>query len=444
MTNIPGRTAPGFLGIIERFVKQESFSGFLLFAAALVAMLWANSPWSQSYFDLWHTPVGLEVGTLILDMDLGHWVNDALMAIFFLVIGLEIKRELMVGELSSMRKAAFPLVAALGGMVVPVLFYIAVNLGEGGQVSGFGIPMATDIAFALGFLLLLGKRVPMSLKIFLISLAIFDDLGAIAVIALFYGSSLDLAAIGYAAAAMGALILLNRTGVKNLIPYLILGVVLWFSVSASGIHPTVAGVLLALTIPVRSKISGEKFINVCQLELEAFSEHEADRKNMLLTDNQQDALESLADAYDAVQNPLVRLQHRLHPISAFFIMPLFALANAGVLISGISFSVLEPISLGILLGLVLGKPIGIAGFAYIATRLGWTQKPTSIAWKHVIGAGMLGGVGFTMSIFIANIAFENEATIALGKLFILSSSMVMGVLGVLYLSRIAAVSSKKD
>ncbi len=419
--------------IIENFLAREAYSGIFLFGAALLAMILANSPWAQNYFDLWHTPVGLEIGERILDMDLSHWVNDGLMALFFLLIGLEIKRELMVGELSSSRKAAFPLVAAVGGIVVPALFYLAVNLQQGGRPSGFGIPMATDIAFALGFLLLLGSRAPLTLKIFLTSLAVFDDLAAVVLIALFYTSSIDLSSLGYAAATLVALVLLNRLRIKKLAPYLLLGILLWFWVEASGIHATIAGILLALTIPVRSRISSERFLDISRYELDAFDKHETNRKNMLLTPEQQDSLEAIEDAYEAVQNPLVRLERFLHPISAFFIIPLFAFANAGVKIAGGDFQLISPVSLGILLGLTLGKPLGIISITYLTERLGWVQKPSSLSWRHIIGAGILGGIGFTMSIFITQLAFEDAAIIASAKLFIVACSLLMGIIGVTYL-----------
>ncbi len=419
--------------IIENFLAREAHSGFLLFGAALIAMLWANSAWASSYIDVWQTPLGLAIGERSLSMDLGHWINDGLMALFFLVIGLEIKRELLVGELSSLRKAAFPIVGAVGGMIVPMLFYIAMNLQAGGQLSGFGIPMATDIAFVLGFLLLLGKRVPLSLKIFIVSLAVIDDLGAVLVIALFYTGSLDIPALGYAAATLVALVMLNRFGIKKLVPYLLLGILLWFWVEASGIQATIAGILLAVVIPVRSRISSERFLDTSRYELDAFDKHEINRKNMLLTSRQQDSLEVLEDAYQAVKNPLVRLERRLLSISAFFVMPLFALANAGVQISGVSFSLFSPVSLGILLGLIVGKPLGIVGATYIAWRLGWVQKPDSLSWEHIIGAGILGGVGFTMSIFITQLAFEGPSTIALAKLSIVACSLAMGIVGVVYL-----------
>ncbi len=428
-----GETKAHIFVIIENFLAREAYSGILLFGAALLAMILANSPWSQHYFDLWHTPVGLEIGERLLDMDLGHWVNDGFMALFFLLIGLEIKRELMVGELASLRKAAFPLVAAVGGIVVPVLFYLAVNLQQGGQLSGFGISMATDIAFALCFLLVLGSLAPLTIKIFLTSLAVFDDLAAVVLIALFYTSSIDLPSLGYAAATLVALVLLNRLGIKKLVPYLLLGILLWFWVEASGIHATIAGILLALTIPVHSRISSERFLDISRYELDAFDKHETNRKKMLLTPEQQDSLEAIEDAYEAVQNPLVRLERFLHPISAFFIIPLFAFANAGVKIAGGNFQLINPVSLGILLGLTLGKPLGIISITYLTERLGWVQKPSSLSWRHIIGAGILGGVGFTMSIFITQLAFEDAAIIASAKLFIVACSLVMGIVGVTYL-----------
>ncbi|MBT4513438.1 MAG: Na+/H+ antiporter NhaA, partial [Chloroflexi bacterium] len=305
------RTKTQIFVVIENFLAKEAHSGLLLFAAALFAMLWANSAWSDSYFDLWHTSGGLSIGDHKIEMDLSHWVNDGLMAIFFLLIGLEIKRELVVGELSTFRKAAFPLVGALGGMIVPVIFYLLVNLQGGGDISGFGIPMATDIAFALGVLLLLGNRIPSALKVFLVSLAVVDDLGAIILIAVFYTSSLDLSALGYAGITLVLLIILNRTGINEIFPYLVLGIVLWFWVWESGIHPTIAGVLLAITIPVRARIDSDRFLDICRGELNAFDQCGFNREDMLLTLEQQDSLERLEHAYESVQNPLGRLGHRI-------------------------------------------------------------------------------------------------------------------------------------
>jgi len=423
--------------VIESFLAKEAHGGLLLFAAALFAMLWVNSPWPESYFDLWNTSAGISIGDHTIDMDLRHWINDGLMAIFFLVIGLEIKREMTVGELNSPRKAAFPIVAALGGMIVPVLFYVIVSLPSGGDLSGFAIPMATDIAFVLGILLLLGKRVPLSLKTFLLTLALVDDLGAIIMVTLFYTSSLDLAALGYAFITLTVLIVFNRTGINELMPYVVLGIVLWFFMLESGIHPTITGVLLAMTIPVHARIDSDKFLYICRDELNSFDQCGFSGEEMVLTPEQQDSLEKLEHAYEAVQNPLVRLEHRLHNISAFLVMPLFALANAGVRISDLSSSAFSSMTLGIVLGLVVGKPLGIAGTTYIAARLGWVHKPTALSWNNIVGGAILGGVGFTVSIFITYLAFEDATTVASAKLFILASSLIMGTLGALYLRHIS-------
>lgn len=417
----------------RRFLAQESYGGLALFSAAVIAMVWANSPWSDSYFNLWHTSAGFEIGSLAFKMDLGHWVNDVLMALFFFVIGMEIKREIMVGELSTMKQAAFPVIAAVGGMVVPVLIYFSINSQSGGEMRGFGIPMATDIAFALGFLILAGKRAPLSLKIFLVSLAVIDDLGAITVIALFYGDSVQFVFLGYAAIVLAALFLLNRLGIKKLWPYLILGIGLWVFVHQSGIHATIAGILLAMTIPVRSKINSDQFVQICKYEIDLFTKKDKERDGILLNEEQVESLDMLGSSYEAVQNPLARLEKAWHPISSFIVMPVFALANAGIQISGLSSPFLTPVTIGVVLGLMLGKPIGITGATYLAHRLGWAKKPDAISWKHVFGASILGGVGFTMSIFITQLSFTDPATISMTKLFILGSSLIMGVFGVLYL-----------
>jgi NhaA family Na+:H+ antiporter len=420
---------------IERFLAQESAGSLLLFGSAALALVLANSGLSQHYFDFWSRHAGFSIGSFDLSMSLGHWINDGLMAVFFLVIGLEIKRELMVGELASLSKAGFPVVAALGGMLVPALIYLGLNLGGGGDPGAFGVPMATDIAFALGFLMLLGKRVPLALKIFLLSLAVIDDLGAVVVIAIFYSGSLDWSSLVWATGTTVALIGLNRLRVRRLTPYVLLGLVLWYFVYRSGIHPAVAGVVLALTIPARRKISSDNFVETCKLELELFGEAEQQRKSMLLSPEQQDALEKIEEAYFKVQNPLVRLEHALHPVSALLIMPAFALANAGVAVSSGNLSLLQPTTLGIMLGLFIGKPVGIVGLSFIASKIGWVAKPTALSWRHLIGGGILGGVGFTMSIFVSQLAFAGTDTAAAAKLAILLTSVVAGLVGVIYLSR---------
>ncbi|WP_353714937.1 Na+/H+ antiporter NhaA [Dehalogenimonas sp. 4OHTPN] len=425
-----------FISAIERFLRRESTGGILLFGAAVAAMIIANSPLATQYFDVLHVEAGISVGNFHLNLSLGHWINDGLMALFFLLIGLEIKRELLVGELSSPAKAAFPVIGALGGMIVPALIYLGLNLGEGGNPHGFGIPMATDIAFALGFLMLLGNRVPVALKVFLVSLAVIDDLGAIMVIAIGYSSNLDWASLGFAAIIIGGLIALNAGGVKTLMPYMILGLVLWYLVFQSGIHATVAGVILALTIPVRQKISNDVFVDTCRLELDVFGEAEGKRKNILLTSTQQEAVEKIGEAYEHVQNPLLRLEHTLHPISAYLIMPVFALANAGVALGGSGVDLIQPVAWGIMAGLIIGKPLGIIGLTFLISKFGWISKPASCEWRHIIGAGIIGGVGFTMSIFITGLAFTDAGQIDSAKLAVVSASLVAGAAGVFYLWRL--------
>ncbi|MEL7562324.1 Na+/H+ antiporter NhaA [Dehalogenimonas sp. 4OHTPN] len=433
-----------FISAIERFLKRESTGGILLFGAAVAAMIIANSPISESYFHFLHTKAGFSFGSFQLELSLAHWINDGLMALFFLLIGLEIKRELLVGELSSPAKAAFPALGALGGMIVPAAIYLGFNMAEDGNPHGFGIPMATDIAFALGFLMLLGNRVPVALKVFLVSLAVIDDLGAILVIAIGYSSNLDWAALGGAAVIAGALIALNAGGVKKLVPYLALGAVLWYLVFQSGIHATIAGVILAFTIPVRQKITSEQFVDTCRLELDTFGGAEGKRKNVLLTSEQQDAVEKIGEAYEQVQNPLLRLEHSLHPFSAFLIMPVFALANAGVALGGSDVNLMQPVAWGILAGLIIGKPLGIVGMTFLISRLGWIRKPDSCQWNHIIGAGIIGGVGFTMSIFIAGLAFEEPGLIDSAKLAIVSASLIAGAAGVFYLWRLPPPTCKLD
>ncbi len=419
------------IDIITEFVRKESFGGILLFLTAFLAMLVANSPFAEEYFSFWKTPFGLAFGEYTLTLDMTHWVNDGLMALFFLMVGLEIKRELLVGELSEIRKASFPVVAAIGGMVIPALIYILLNNGTPSS-DGFGVPMATDIAFALGVLMLLGERVPLQLKVFLVTLAVVDDLGAILVIAIFYSHGIDFFYLGLAGAVTVALGLMNYFGVKKLLPYLLLGVALWDFIHNSGIHATVAGVILAFTIPIRSKMSSFVFVQNIQNVAMHFCEAGAcTKQKILLTKSQQNALEGIARAYDEVQNPLVRLEHYLHPLSAYLIMPIFAFANAGVsLQGGIDFSI-DNVFTGIFFGLLLGKPIGVFLLTFAADKLGIARKPDDLSWLDILGAGMIAGIGFTMSIFIASLAFE-EGTIALAKATILIASLAAGVLGALF------------
>lgn len=425
------RAAPGWIiRPFETFFRTEASGGILLLACAVVAFAWANSPWSETYFALWETKLTVGVPGAQLGKALRLWINDGLMALFFLLVGLEIKRELLVGELSSGDRAALPLAAAAGGMVVPALLFVALNTGLA-SVRGWAIPMATDIAFALGVLALLGPRVPAALKVFLAALAIVDDLGAVLVIAFFYTAELSLTALGVAGGVFAVLILLNRLGVRRLPVYLLLGAVLWLAVLKSGIHATVAGVLLAVAVPARRRIDLGAFQERVQGTLDYLRE-EADSAA-----DATDAIHSLERAAEAVDTPLNRLEHGLLPLSNYFIMPVFALANAGVALTAGSVSGLTgPAGIGIVTGLFLGKQLGITGFAWIAHRLGLARLPGSVTWRHVHGVSLLCGIGFTMAIFITGLAYPPSGLADGAKLAILVASLVSGVAGWLILHRL--------
>ena len=422
--------------VIQRFIKDESFSGILLFIATLAAVLVANSALSESYFELWDQKLGMAIGEHTITMNLTHWINDGLMAIFFLMVGLEIKRELLIGELSSVKKASFPIVAAAGGMVIPALVYFAFNMED---PKGFGIPMATDIAFALGILMLLGKRVNPALKLFLVALAVVDDLGAVIVVATVYTNEIHAGYFLHAGIIYAIIWIMNKRGVTSLTPYLILGIALWFYIHAIGIHATIAGVLLAFAIPIKSKVNEEEFVSDMRDHVRDF---EKSVDNIpILNHHQIDILENIAYKYDKVQNPLLKLEHQLHGLSAFFIMPIFAFANAGVILDFSSVSQNLMIVLGVVLGLLVGKPIGIFGFTYLATKLKFVSKPDDISWSEILAVGFLGGIGFTMSIFITQLAFIDSSVISAVKIGIFIASFIAGIIGVLLILK---ASSKKE
>jgi len=412
--------------VILGFVNSESFGGILLFFSALVAMVLANSPLSELYFELWEIQLGVIFHEVFVGMSLHYWINDVLMALFFLMVGLEIKRELLYGELSEVKKAAFPAFAALGGMVVPAGLFLALNYGTPSQ-GGFGIPMATDIAFALGVLMLLGSRISLAFKVFLVSLAIVDDMGAVMMIAIFYTHELSANYLLLSLGVVALLLLLNRLGVRSLFPYLVLGVVLWIFVHSSGVHATIAAVILAFLIPVRSKINRSEFRKKIAIALEGLKYHDSD----LLEHKEVHSLDAVTEHALEVQNPLIRLEHALHPICAYCVMPIFAFANAGVSLAGeIDFGI-DALAPGIALGLLVGKPLGIVLFTFLADRLKLATKPSNMSWMDVGLAGMLAGIGFTMSIFITSLAFEETQMVALSKITILSSSVVAALLGVI-------------
>ncbi len=398
--------------LLDQFLESEAKGGVLLFLAALLAFALSNSPFASAYFALREVPLSLQIGSWRLEKDLLHFVNDFLMAIFFLLVGLELKRELLSGELKEPRRAALAIAAALGGMITPALIYVALNAGGPGA-AGWGVPMATDIAFALGVLALLGRRVPLGLKVFLTALAIVDDLGAVLVIALFYTAKLNLTALAAALAVYAVLLGIGRLGVKNLLPYLVLGLVLWYFVLQSGVHATVAGVLLALAIPLGRGMPLPAFQN--RIRAAASSDPEALEAE----------LESLESAAAEAQSPLHRLEHRLHPWVAYAILPIFAFMNAGVALSGMAFG---PVALGAFLGLVIGKPLGILAFSYLAVRAGLAQLPSGVGWSAILGVGMVAGIGFTMALFIAGLAFD-PTLLDEAKVGVLLASVAAALLG---------------
>ncbi|MBI3965487.1 MAG: Na+/H+ antiporter NhaA [Chloroflexi bacterium] len=413
----------------QEFAHVEASGGLVLMALTVVALLWANSPWSRSYDALWHTYVSAGASGFGLSMSLLHWINDGLMAIFFFVVGLEIKREILVGELASPRRAALPIAAAFGGMVVPALIYVAFNFGRPSLV-GWGVPMATDIAFALGVLALLGNRVPIGLKVFLAALAIVDDLGAVLVIALFYTADLrfDMLAIG--AVILGALFAANRGGARHPLIYFLLGIALWLAFLKSGVHATVAGVLAATAIPTRARIDTTEFVARSRCLVDEFDEAGASGEEVLTSERQQTVIQELEDACEKVMAPLRRFEKELHGWVAFGIMPVFALANAGIeLSSNSAANISQPVSLGVIFGLVVGKQVGVTLACWLSVRSGIAALPTGVTWRHIYGVSWLAGIGFTMSLFVASLAFGDGEGLVHAKIGILSASAIAGAVG---------------
>ena len=424
------------------FMRTETAGGIVIVAAAIIALVWANSPWQDTYFDIWRSTVELNLGIVTIDDTLGHLVNDGLMVVFFFVVGLEIKRELVHGELATARRAALPVMAAAGGMVVPAAIYILFNgmIGEAGR--GWGVPVATDIAFALGVLALVGKRVPFGLKIFLLTVAIADDLGGILVIAIFYSESISLMPLGWAALVVLGILFVRGYDVRTYNIYLLLGAVLWLFIYESGIHATIAGVILALLTPATSLYSRHSFEGHAERLITRFRQAE-ERGN---TEDAESALRLMEALSRETGSPLDRLMHMLLPWVSYAIVPLFALANAGVVISGgsVGDAAGSPVTFGIILGLVLGKPLGIFLFALLAVRLGFASLPVGVTWGHVIGVGLLGGVGFTVALFITELAFTDEHYMSEAKIGILAASILAGAIGYIYLRFIAPAGDEAD
>ncbi len=404
---------------VLRFIDREVAGGILLLVATAVALIWVNSGWGDSYNDFWHTEIELAIGTWHLPhMSVGHFVNDALMALFFFVVGLEIKRELVTGDLSSFRAAALPAIGALGGMVVPALLYVMLNT-TGDAARGWGIPMATDIAFAVGIVALLGSRVSPKIKLFLLTLAIVDDIGAIAVIAIFYSSDLSVAWLLTALVGLVAIWVLQRVRVWAIPVYAVLGVFIWYATLESGVHATIAGVALGLLTPARPLLNQRDAQQIVDALPSDANVAEVRHASFL-------AQESV---------PLTeRLENMLHPFTAFMIIPVFALANAGIKLSGdtLSDAATSNVTLGIILGLVIGKPVGITLFTWVATRFGFAL-PQGVRWPQFIGMGLAAGIGFTVSIFVAGLAFETADVTDLAKIGILVASLIAAVAALLLL-----------
>ncbi len=414
---------------IERFLHVEAAGGIILLAAAAIALVWANSPWSASYEALWHTHIAVGIGNWQLDKTLHFWINEFLMTVFFLVVGLEIKRELVEGALSDLRRATLPIAAAVGGMVVPAAIYIGLNR-EGAAQSGWGVPMATDIAFAVGVLTLLGKRVPAALRVLLLALAIIDDIGAILVIAIFYSSGFATEGIALALVGLALLLVLRQIGIRPGWAFALPMLVIWVGLLRAGIHPTIAGVLVGLTAPVRSWFGREGFVATARSAIDDF-EKEVQRGSP--DHDLIEPLTRLAIARREALSPALRIENELHPIVAYIVMPLFALANAGVDLRGIDFGdpAFTGVSLGVIMGLVVGKPLGVMAASWLVIRLRLAVLPEGVNWRGVFVVGAVAGIGFTMAIFIAQLAFADEGLLAIAKLGILIASAVAGALGIL-------------
>jgi NhaA family Na+:H+ antiporter len=424
--------------VLDWFIHSEVAGSTVLLAATVAAMLWANSPWADSYTHLAHTDIGISVGHWGLTLSLQHWINDGLMAVFFFVVGLEIKRELVVGHLSSVRQALLPVAAAVGGMVCPAAIYLLANAGGPGA-RGWGIPMATDIAFALGILALLGRRVPIGLKVFLTALAIADDLGAVLVIALVYTSHIRWLPL---AGALACLLLLGagiRKGWRHPLFQAVLVIGVWLSVLASGIHATVAGILLALLIPVRPRLGPDEFFARVSQSVAALQTVQLTRDSVLADEAQLDLLARMDDAATEMSPPGLTLERFLHPLQAFLILPLFAFVNAGVGVGGgVLDALAHPVTLGTMAGLVLGKVVGIGLASWLVVGGGAAHLPEGVTWPQIIGAGLLAGVGFTMSLFVSELAFADETLRQAAKLGILVASLGAGACGYLVLRAVLA------
>ena len=412
---------------IQNYIHTEEAGAFVLLAAAVAALVWVNSPWADSYADFWHNYISFDIVIFSLNEDLGHLVNDGLMAVFFFLVGLEIKRELLHGELSTFRKALIPTAAAAGGMVVPALMYVAFNGTSGEGARGWGIPMATDIAFALGVLALLGRRIPAELRVFLLGLAVVDDLGAIAVIAIFYSETINWADLGMAVALFGVIAALVRFGLRSTGIYIILSIFMWQFLLESGIHATLAGVALAALVPTEPYIQRKDYpaaVEILLGDLKAATEAgDEERAEAIIKE-----IERLTSG---TEGPMEQIEGLVHPWVSFLILPVFALANAGIVFTSDSVSAAaeSSVTLGVLVALPVGKALGVFGATWLAVRLGIGSLPEGVSWGQVLGVGLLAGIGFTVAIFVSSIAFDDAALVDQAKMGVFAASVLAGVVG---------------
>ena len=422
----------------EHFLHAQTTTGLILIFMTILALILANSPLTEGYAHFFHTKVDFNVGSWELSHTIHHWINDGLMAIFFFIIGLEIKREVLVGELSNIKVAILPILAAIGGMVFPALIYFSITSGTEG-VGGWGIPMATDIAFAISALVLLGKRVPTALVTFLVALAIVDDLGAVLVIALFYTEQIHTLPLALAGGAFLILVAFNRFGIHMILPYFIVGLLMWFFMLESGVHATIAGVIAAMAIPSKPKKVPTSFRQDAKVLLDEYDSYPINEENGI-NERQKAILLKLEDNIRDIGTPAARLEHDLHLPVALIVIPLFALANAGIAIdfSSIGTTIMTPVSLGIIMGLILGKVLGIFGVAWLAIKLKIATLPQGSTMNQIFGVAFLGGIGFTMSIFVADLAFINSPELVFqAKVGILAASLFAGLFGYFWLRFVA-------
>jgi NhaA family Na+:H+ antiporter len=420
----------------QEFTKRFVGGTYPLFAAALAALIWANVD-PQGYHEVWHAEFSLTLGRFSVTKSLVHWIDEALMTLFFFTVGLEIKREILVGELASLKQAMLPIAAAVGGMALPAAIYILLNAGTEGA-RGWGIPMATDIAFSLAVLAALGSRIPLGLRVFLSAFAIADDLGAVLVIALFYTREIDWNLLLTAGFFMAALALANILWIRHTLVYILLGIGLWFGVLGSGVHATVAGVLVAMFIPAKGRYDTDTFVQKVKVYLSRFEcEPGSCGYTILLNHEHLNNIRAIEEATHDVETPLQRMEYALSPWISLFVLPLFALANSGLVLKGLGASHVfsHPITMGIILGLCLGKPIGISLFTYLVFKLFKAGLPTGVTWSQIIGVSILGGIGFTMSLFISGLSFESPAFMDASKLGIFIASVISGLAGLLFLKR---------